>query len=251
MSEEKTPSIATSTYGMQSIQNSEEYTPPKSKNCGRLPGIYTYDIVQYSHKEYAVITIKHKRNDVRFVIDSCYSTEVLKKSWHLSSGKYIATHYTLPDGKSKEVYLHNFIKETCLKEDDDKVVVHINNNMLDNRSENLRIIPSSEYFPLRHNRTRTILLPPDCGFSADEIPKYLTFMKANGEHGARFAIEIPQLHLFMKLPSSKKVPLQDKFEEAKQKLNELYITYPHINPNKDDAVKLELNTSFEHIVQSV
>lgn len=241
-------SIATSNYGRQSIQVCKENTPPKSKNCGRLPGIYTYDVVQYSDKEYAVITIKHKKNDVRFVIDNCYSTEILNKSWHLSSGKYIATHYTLPDGKSKEVYLHNFIKETCMNESDDTVVVHINNNMLDNRSENLRIVKSSEYFPIRHNRKRTAL-PPECGFSAEDIPKYLTFMKANGEHGARFAIEIPQLHLFMKLPSSKKVPLKDKFEEAKQKLNELYVLYPQINPNGNDALILELNTSFEKIIE--
>ena len=74
-------------------------------------------------------------------------------------------------------------------------------------------------------------------------------MKANGEHGARFAIEIPQLHLFMKLPSSKKVPLHDKFEEAKQKLNELYVLYPQINPNGNDALILELNTSFEKIIE--
>ena len=137
-----------------------------------------------------------------------------------------------------------------MNEADDTVVVHINNNMLDNRSENLRIVKSSEHFPLRHNRKRRAL-PPDCGFSADDIPKYLTFMKANGEHGPRFSIEIPQLHLFMKLQSSKKVPLQDKFEEAKQKLNELYVTYPQINPNANDALILELNTSFERIVESV
>ena len=39
------------------------------------------------------------------------------------------------------------------------------------------------------------------------------------------------------------------YEEAKQKLNELYVTYPQINPNINDALILELNTSFERILE--
>jgi len=217
---------------------------------GRPPGLYTYHIVKYLEKEYAVITIMHKKNEVRFVIDNCNLTEVLTKSWHLSSGKYIATHYTLPDGKTKEVYLHNFIKDNCMNDTTDKVVIHINNNMLDNRLENLRFVDASEHIPSRNNRKRIITLPPDSGFEIDDIPKYLSFMKATGEHGHRFAIEIPQLNLYMKLSSSKKISLKEKFEEAKQKLIEIYQTYPDVNPNRNDAIKLELNTSLENILQS-
>lgn len=223
----------------------------KKKHGGRLPGLYSYEIVTYVEKEYAVITIQHKKNEVRFIVDGNYLTQVLTKPWHLSSGKYIATHYTLEDGKSKEMYLHTFIKDNCMNESPETAVIHINNNMLDNRRENLRVIKSTDYFPLRNNRKRIITLPADSGFTVDDIPKYLTFMKANGEHGARFAIEIPQLHLFMKLPSSKKVPLLEKFEEAKQKLNEIYENYPDINPRVIDALKLELNNSFDAILGSV
>jgi hypothetical protein len=223
----------------------------KKKHGGRLPGLYSYEIVTYAEKEYAIISIQHKKNEVRFIVDGNHLTKVLTNSWHLSSGKYIATHYTLADGKSKEMYLHNFIKDNCMNESPESMVIHINSNMLDNRSENLRIVKSTDYFPLRNNRKRLITLPPDAGFTVDDIPKYLTFMKANGEHGARFAIEIPQLHLFMKLPSSKKVPLFEKFEEAKQKLNEIYENYPDINPRVIDALKIELNRSFEAILGSV
>lgn len=222
-----------------------------NKTGGRLPGLYTYDIIHYKEKEYAIITIQHKNNDVRFIIDNCNLTKVLTKSWHLSSGKYIATHYTLPDGKSKELCLHNFIKENCMGESANKIVIHINSNMLDNRMENLRVMDSSEYFPTRNNRKRTVTLPPDCGFTVDEIPKFVSYMKASGEHGDRFAIEIPQLNLFMKLPSSKKVSLKDKFEEAKHKLNEIYKANPHVDPHADDALKMELNTSFDAILQSL
>jgi len=227
---------------------------------GRPPGLYTYHIVTYLEKEYAVITITHKKNEVRFVIDNCNLTDVLTKGWHLSSGKYIATHYTLPDGKIKEVYLHNFIKDNCMNatgdtpnttNTTDKVVIHINNNMLDNRLENLRLVDASEYISSRNNRKRIITLPPDCGFTVDDIPKYLSFMKASGEHGHRFAIEIPQLNLYMKLSSSKKISLQEKFEEAKQKLVEIYKIYPDVNPNRNDAIILELNTSLDHILRSI
>lgn len=227
---------------------------------GRPPGMYAYHLVTYLEKEYAVITITHKKNEVRFVIDNCNLTDVLTKGWHLSSGKYIATHYTLPDGKIKEVYLHNFIKDNCMHGSGDttntsnpsnKVVIHINNNMLDNRLENLRLVDASEYISSRNNRKRIITLPPDCGFTVDDIPKYLSFMKASGEHGHRFAIEIPQLNLYMKLSSSKKISLQEKFEEAKQKLVEIYKIYPDVNPNRNDAIILELNTSLDHILRSI
>lgn len=217
------------------------------KQGGRLPGLYTCDNVEYKGKEYVVITIQHKMNEVKFVVDSCNLKQVLTRSWHLSSGKYIATHYTLPDGKIKEVCLHNFIKDTCMN-GQDKVILHINNNMLDNRIENLRLLDTSEYFPSRNNRKRRITLPSDCGFSVDDIPKYLSYMKASGEHGDRFAIEIPQINLFLKLQSSKKIPLKEKFEEAKEKLNEIYKNYPNINPHLDNDLKAELNTSFESII---
>jgi hypothetical protein len=123
--------------------------------------------------------------------------------------------------------------------------------MLDNRIENLRLIKSYDYFPLRNNRKRIITLPENSGFTVDDIPKYVCFMKSSGEHGDRFAIEIPQLNLFMKLSSSKKIALKDKFEEAKEALNRIYISNPEINPHRNDALKLELNESFECILQSV
>jgi hypothetical protein len=218
------------------------------QQAGRSPSLYTYDIVSYGGKEYAVVTLNHIHSDIRFVIDSGNLTEVLSKCWHLSSGRYIATQHTLPDGKSKEVCLHNLLKDTCMSNAHNKVVIHINNNMLDNRVENLRLVDTSEYFPVRNNRKRRITLPPDCGFTVDDIPKYVSFMKATGEHGDRFAIEIPQLNIFQKLPSSKKIALKDKFEEVKRRLREIYETHPDIDPQADDELKLRLNTSLDYIL---
>jgi hypothetical protein len=220
------------------------------KHGGRLPGIYKYDIIEYNGKSYAIISIQHKKNDIRFLIDQCNLSTVLNRPWHLSSGKYIATNYTLEDGTNKELYLHNFIKENCMNEFH-KSIIHINNNMLDNRCENLRLIDTNEYISQKVSRKRTLTLPPNCGFTAEDIPKYISFTKASGEHGDRFVIEIPKLNISRKLSSSKKVSLEEKFQEAKKLLNEIYLSYPEINPHVDEQLRLELNTSFEAILKGI
>lgn len=219
------------------------------KQGGRLPGIYKYDLVNHNGKSYAVISIQHKSNEVQFVIDQCNLTSVLNRPWHLSSGKYIATNY-IKDGINKELYLHNFIKETCMNEFN-KTIVHINNNMLDNRSENLRLVDATEYINQKGGRKRTVVLPDNCGFTVDDIPKYVSFTKASGEHGDRFVIEIPKLNISRKLTCSKKVPIEDKFKEVKKLLDEIYVAYPDLNPGADDAMKKQLNESFQEIVKAV
>jgi hypothetical protein len=89
-----------------------------------------------------------------------------------------------------------------------------------------------------------------CKFTADDIPKYISFTKASGEHGDRFVIEIPKLNISRKLSSSKKISIEDKFEEAKKILNEVYVSYPEINPATDDKLRVELNKSFEAILNN-
>lgn len=217
---------------------------------GRLPGIYKYELVEHGGKSYAVISIDHKKTEIRFVIDTFNLTMVLNRPWHLSSGKYIATNYQLENGKNKELYLHNFIKEYCMNISD-KSIIHINNNMLDNRSENLRIIDPNDYISQKTTRKRSVILPPNCGFTIEDIPKYVSFTKGSGEHGDRFVIEIPKLNILRKLSCSKKISIEDKFKEAKQLLNEIYISYPELNPNTDEQVKIELNKSLEIILSKV
>lgn len=236
--------------GAETLADINEVGISTIKHGGRLPGIYKYDIIEYNGKSYAVISIQHKKSDIKFIIDHCNLSMVLNRPWHLSSGKYIATNYTLEDGTNKELYLHNFIKENYMNEFH-KSIIHINNNMLDNRSENLRLVNTDEYISQKTSRKRTLTLPDNCGFTVDDIPKYVSFTKASGEHGDRFVIEIPKLNISRKLTCSKKISIEDKFKEVKKLLDEIYIAYPDLNPGADDALKTELNKSFDEIVKGI
>jgi hypothetical protein len=226
------------------------YSISSAKNSGRLPGLCSYERVKYKDTVYAVITIQHKKSDVRFVIDDTNLDKVMKKAWHLSSNKYIATTFILEDGTTKEIYLHNFLKEriTIVDGIEKDYVIHINGNYLDNRLENLRIVDSDEYHSTKSKRKRTITLPADCGFLPDDIPRYISFMKANGDHGDRFVLEVPKLNIFRKLSSSKKIPLKEKLEEAKKLLKDLFESYPELNPEKDLELKTSLLQSYNEIL---
>jgi hypothetical protein len=198
------------------------------------------------------MTIQHKKNDIQFIIDYQNLDKVMKKAWHLSSNKYIATTYMLEDGTSKEIYLHNFIKDkiTIVDGIEKEYIIYLNGNYFDNRLENLRVVDSNEYHTMKSKRKRTIVLPSDCGFLPDDIPRYISFMKGSGDHGDRFVIEILKLNLFRKLSSSKKISLKDKLEEAKEKLKEIYEAHPELNPEKDSELKKKLIQSFNEILQA-
>lgn len=222
----------------------------KPEKRGRQPGKIKYDVVNYNEKLYAIITIQHKKEDIKFIIDHSDLSSIIKKPWHLSSGKYIATNYLLEDGTSKELYLHNFLKgqNTTIGDNEKEYVIHINNNLFDNRMENLRLVDSNEYYHGKTKRKRNITLPDKCGFNADDIPKYISYVKANGDHGDRFTIEIPRLQIFRKLSSSKKITLKSKLDDAIHALNEIYKEHPNIDPNKENILKNSLIESFNTIL---
>ena len=218
---------------------------------GRHPGKCTYSTVDYNGL-YIIVTIQYKNKDIKFIIDHDNLAKIRDKSWHLSSGKYIATNIVLEDGSIKELYLHNFLMDKVQPADDaaKEYVIHINNNMMDNRIKNLRIVDSIVYYHGKSKRKRTVVLPADCGFKSDDIPKYVSYVKADGSHGDRFVIEIPRLNLFQKLSCSKKITLQSKLDEAIQVLNAIYKEHPEVNPNADSELKNQLQNEFNAILAS-
>jgi hypothetical protein len=89
-----------------------------------------------------------------------------------------------------------------------------------------------------------------CPIKADDIPKHIWYVRANGLHGERFAIEFKTEKLVWKSTSSKKVNIQDKLNKAKEKLQEYYLIYPHLNPENPDKLKeiYDLEESFKQII---
>ena len=219
------------------------------RNSGRKPGIIDYNFVEYNQREYVVGTIQHNGDDVKFIFDKEDFPKIEKRPWHLSSGKYIGSTFYLDGGVKLELYLHNLImdKITFDGKGTKETVDHINRNGLDNRKENLRIITQSQQNINQSKKTRNVVLPEECPIKSDEIPKHIWYVRANGLHGDRFAIEFKTEGICWKTTSSKKVDILQKLQDAKVKLQEFYLAYPYLNPDHEKRNIDELQKSFEEI----
>ena len=221
------------------------------RNSGRKPGIIDYKFITYNNKEYVIGTIQYKSCDIQFIFDKEYYDIVSKRAWHFASDNYISSAYSCGDGKRRELYLHNLIMEVDLfpGKGQKETVDHINRNGLDNRKENLRIISQAQQIINQGKKKRNVILPEDCPINPDELPKHIWYVRANGLHGDRFAIEFKTEDICWKTTSSKKVTLIEKLSEAKVKLQELYFKYPYLNPNYENENSKELNESFNNILK--
>jgi hypothetical protein len=221
------------------------------RNSGRKPGLIDYCQVSYNDRKYIKCTIQHNYEDVQFIIDADDFDKVKERAWHLSSGKYIGSTFYLDGGIKLELYLHNLImnKITFDGKGTKESVDHINRNGLDNRKENLRIISQSEQNMNQSKKKRNITLPLDSGIKPEDIPKHIWYIKANGFHGDRFAVEFKTENICIKTTSSKKISLISKLEDAKKILNELYLVYPTLNPTYYETQINELNKSFSDILR--
>jgi hypothetical protein len=204
---------------------------------------------------YAIGSILFKGMLVEFVIDTADLERVKQHRWHYAANSYIATsaRFTEKDAsgvdliKKREVYLHTYL----LSPEEGKVVQHISPCGLDNRRANLRIVDAANVSASSSvKKKRTTELPLLCGIKAEEIPKHIWYVQANGYHRDRFAIEFKTEKILWKSTSSKKVSLQEKLEAAKGKLTELYQQYPHLDPKKEEDRVKELAASFEAILKA-
>jgi hypothetical protein len=222
------------------------------RNSGRKPGIIDYKFVTYNNKEYVVGILQHTGEDVKFVIDKDDFPKIEKRPWHLTSGKYIGSTFYLDGGHKLELYLHNLImdKITFDGKGTKETVDHINRNGLDNRKENLRILSQSQQNINQGKKIRRVELPEGCPIKPEEIPKHIWYVRANGLHGDRFAIEFKTESVCWKTTSSKKVDLTLKLQDAKVKLQEFYLQYPHLNPQFEESKCKELTESFNEIIRA-
>ena len=214
--------------------------------------LYTH--VKYNGKEYTIMKIQYQFEYVYSLIDKEDFSKIKEYSWHHISNGYIS--HTIPvDETRRELYLHNFVMGRLgfPGKGSKESIDHINRNGLDNRKENLRLITQTEQNLNQGRKVRTIVLPADSGLSVDDIPKHIWYIKANGNHGDRFGIDLKTENLKWKTTSAKNVSLQDKLQSAKDKLQELYGLYPYLNPDHTDrSEEIEaLTESFTSIIKLV
>lgn len=229
-----------------------QHTPLESRAMGKAEFRLTAD------GKAAVGSILYKGMLVEFLIDSADLEQVRQHKWHFTSGSYIATSSAAGGGataggeataspKKRETYLHNFL----MKPSEQQTVYHISKNGLDNRRANLRVVAKENPTAVATgpSKKRTTELPPLCGIRAEDIPKHVWYVQANGYHRDRFAIEFKTEKILWKSTSSKKVSLQEKLELAKTKLREFYAAHPHLDPKREEDAIATLTASFEAAVK--
>jgi len=180
-------------------------------------------------------TVTYKGSDIDFIIDKEDEEKVSCRQWYAHSGcAYIACGITTDRGR-KVMYLHNFVMNRLFfpgkgaKESID----HINRNGLDNRKDNLRLLTQTKQNLNQKRRARKCELPEGCGLTHEDIPKHIWYIKASGAHGDRFGIDLKTEKIAWKTTSSKVVPLTEKLELAKRKLEEYYTQFSYLRPSDD------------------
>ena len=215
---------------------------------GRPANEILYTEVSYNEKMYVVGKLDSIKAEKYFIIDKDDFAVVSQYSWHITNG-YISTT-VVHDSKRKPLYLHNLIikRDAFNGKGQTESVDHINRKGCDNRKENLRLITQSEQNINQVKKKRNVILPSTCEIQPEEIPRHIWYVRANGLHGDRFAIEFKTEGIVWKTTSSKKVSLADKLAQAKEKLGELYELYPYLNPQVAESESVALLESYGAIL---
>lgn len=218
---------------------------------GRRPHPITYVEVSYTQKDYVVGFLISNDEEVVFVFDKEDYESIRIRNWHRSANMYMSSSVVV-DGTKKELYMNNLVmgRMDYNGKGQTETVDHINRIGFDNRKENLRIATQSEQNINQRQRQRSVVLPEGCGIAAEEIPRHIWYMRENGSHGDRFAIQFKSENFVWKSSSSKRVGTREKLHEAIEKLKELYLQFPHLDPdNIEKHQEMDsLTNSFTEII---
>ena len=168
-------------------------------------------------------------NQNYFIFSHKLINYVKDRTWFLSENGYITTVEKNDEGKRYQYYLHQLIcKNEKGDESETKSVDHINRNKLDNRIENLRWATQSEQNANTDKRARKHNAKPlPEGLKQEDIPKSVVYYHEwlntdKIRFREFFKIEKhPKLEKIWIGSKSNKHTIQEKLQEAKNKLNEL------------------------------
>jgi hypothetical protein len=218
-------------------------------NTGRPANDIIYQEVSFNGKYYIIGYVLYKDTEHKFIFDKEDYETVSKYSWHITSNNYISTSYT-HDDKRKSLYLHNLVmnRDAFNGKGQKESIDHINRIGFDNRKENLRLITQSEQNINQVKKKRSIILPSKYNIKPEDIPRHIWYVRENGLHGDRFAIEFKTEGIVWKTTSSKKIDINTKLSDAKNKLEELYALYPHLDPKHAENECNILEDSYNSII---
>jgi len=179
-----------------------------------------------SKKNYIVMHIKENiytkisKDDIIKILN----INNIRPIWYIMENGYIATTLKLEDGQ-KIYYLHQLILDQHNKDNTDykNTVDHINQDKLDNRRENLRIVNMSEQNKNKGKQTRRIDAKTELPNGIKILPKYILYRKEiydkeNNNQREFFIVTHPNLEKSWETTKSNKISIHDKLKYAKAKI---------------------------------
>jgi hypothetical protein len=171
------------------------------------------------------IYTKFSKRDINKVIDFCG----IRPSWYLNANGYIGSTIRV-NNQVHNIYLHQLIMDV---HDEDltnleKTVDHINQDKLDNRRQNLRLVNMSVQNSNRDKPTRRVdaCELPDC-IQQTDLPKYVVYRKewldeSVGKYREYFYIcNHPNMERRWETSKSMEISLKEKLKQAKLKIQEI------------------------------
>ena len=194
-----------------------------------------YTTVTFNNKQY-IVAFTNKNEP--FVFDNDILDIIPTSFLYKHINGYI---YCRHNTNIHPIALHHIVKPY------NKISVdHINQIKTDNRRLNLRYATQSEQNKNQSKRKRNVVLPENCDIDSQEIPTFIWYIKANGNHSDRWMVEIKDKYNW-KTTSSKELSTRDKFELAKKHLRELIENRPELI--EGHCINGELNNDAEKLKQ--
>lgn len=225
--DERFNSTAKPPQGYTVLKEGEPYKVTEGKFAGQYRNMY-WKVSDSNNETYYCIHIKDdiytkvsKRD-----IDKVLSYEDSRPSWYIGANGYVASTIR-SNGNTKYIYLHQLIMD--VHNDDltslERTVDHINQDKLDNRRTNLRLVDMSVQNSNRgkaERRSDACDLPDN--ITQKDLPKHVVYRKEYMDKEKTkyreffYICNHPKLDKTWETSKSSNVTIQDKLKQAKLKL---------------------------------